>query len=67
MINLFSTPVKIVSMPNFEELNIRIGKAMSLGFNKNFTDGLTENEEKELQKIFIDEAELYLKELTNKK
>lgn len=67
MINLFSTPVKIVSMPNFQELNTRIGKAMSLGFNKNFTDGLTENEAKELQKIFIDEAELYLKELTNKK
>lgn len=67
MINLFSTPIKIIEMPYFEELNKKIGKAMSLGFNKNFTDGLPKDEAKELQKIFIDEVELYLKELTNKK
>jgi uncharacterized protein (TIGR02466 family) len=66
MINLFSTPVKIVSMPNFQELNIKINKARAVGFKKNFTDGLLEDESKELQKIFIDEIELYLKELTNK-
>lgn len=67
MINLFSTPIKIVEMPNFEDLNKKIGKAMSLGFDVNFTDGLQEDEAEKLQKIFLDEAELYLKELTNKK
>lgn len=67
MINLFSTPVKIISMPNFEDLSRKIGKAMKLGFEKNFTDNLPSNEAEDLQKIFINEAELYLKELTNKK
>jgi uncharacterized protein (TIGR02466 family) len=65
--NLFSTPIKIISFPNFIEINKKIGKAMSLGFKFNFTDNLPEEEGNEIQKIFIDEAELYLKELTNKK
>jgi uncharacterized protein (TIGR02466 family) len=67
MINLFSTPIKIVSFQNFEEINKKIGKAMSLGFKNNLTDNLPRDEAIDLQKIFIDEAELYLKELTNKK
>jgi len=66
-LNLFSTPIKIVSFSNFEEINKKIGKAMSLGFKWNFTDNLPEEEGKELQKIFIDEAELYLKEVSNQK
>jgi len=66
-LNLFSTPVKIVSFSNFEEINKKIGKAMSLRFKNNFTDNLPEEEGKELKKIFIDEAELYLKEVSNKK
>jgi uncharacterized protein (TIGR02466 family) len=66
-LNLFSTPVKIVSFPNFEEINKKIGKAMQLGFTNNFTDNLPEEEGRLLQKIFIDEAELYLKEVSNKK
>jgi hypothetical protein len=65
--NLFTTPVKIVSFPNFEEINIKIGKAMLLGCKNNFTDNLPPDEAKYLQKIFIDEAELYLKEVSNKK
>ena len=67
MINLFSTPIKIISMPNFEELGRKIGKCMKLGFKNNLTDNLPIEEAIELNKIFIDEAELYLKELTNKK
>ena len=66
-LNLFSTPVKIVSFSNFEEINKKIGKATFLGFKNNFTDNLPEEESKELKKIFIDEAELYLKEVSNKK
>jgi uncharacterized protein (TIGR02466 family) len=65
--NLFSTPVKIISMPNFEEINNKIGKAMSLGFKNNFTDNLQENEAKEIQKVFLDEAEKYIEEVSNKK
>ena len=67
MINLFSTPIKIISFPNFEEINKKIGKAMLLGFENNFTDNLPEDEAKEIQKVFLQEVELYLKELTNKK
>jgi len=66
-LNLFSTPIKIVSFSNFEEINKKILKATYLGFKFNFTDNLPEEEGKELQKIFIDEAELYLKEVSNKK
>lgn len=65
--HIFSTPVKIISMPNFEELRMKIGKTSELGFKNNFTDNLPQDEADNLQKIFIDEAELYLKELTNKK
>lgn len=65
--NLFTTPVKIISFPNFEEINKKIGKAMTLGFKNNFTDNLPEDEAKEIQKVFLNEVELYLKELTNKK
>jgi uncharacterized protein (TIGR02466 family) len=64
--HLFTTPIKIVEMPNFIDLNIRLGKAIKAGFKNNFTDNLPEEEKKSLQKIFIDEAELYLKESINK-
>jgi len=67
ILNLFSTPIKIVSFSNFEEINKKIGKAASLGFKNNFTDNLPEEEGKELQKIFIDEAEKFLEEVSNKK
>ena len=66
-LNLFSTPVKIVSFSNFEEINKKIGKATFLGFKNNFTDNLPEEEGNELKKIFIDEAEKYLEEVSNKK
>ena len=67
MINLFNTPVKIISIPNFQELNKKIGEGMSLGFKKNFNDGLPKDEADQLAKIFTDEIKLYLKEITNKK
>ncbi len=67
ILNLFSTPIKIISFPNFEEINKKIGKAMQLGFTNNFTDNLPTDEAIDLQKIFIDEAELYLKEVSNQK
>jgi uncharacterized protein (TIGR02466 family) len=67
MINLFSTPIKIIEMPNLKELLTKIDKSMSSGFKQNFTDTLPKDEAEELQKIFLDEVELYLKELTNKK
>ena len=66
-LNLFSTPLKIVSFQNFEEINSKVNKAMMLGFTNNFTDNLPKEEGRLLKKIFIDEAELYLEELTNKK
>jgi uncharacterized protein (TIGR02466 family) len=67
MINLFSTPLKIIQMPSLDNLLIKIDKAMSGGFSQNFTDTLPKDEAEELQKIFLDEVELYLRELTNKK
>ena len=65
--NLFGTPIKIISMPNFEELGRKIGKCMKLGFKNNLTDNLSIDEDIELNKKFIDEAELYLKELNDNK
>jgi uncharacterized protein (TIGR02466 family) len=67
MINLFSTPVKILLMPNFQELNTKIGKAISLGFERNFYEKLPQDEMEELKNIFLNEAEKYLKEIINKK
>lgn len=66
MKHLFTTPIKIVSFPNFEEINKKIGNAMSLGFKNNFTDNLPKDEANKIEKLFKDEAELYLKELTAK-
>lgn len=65
--NLFITPVKIITMPNFQDLNMRIGKAMAVGFKNNFNDGLPKDEAESLAKIFIDEAEKYIEEVSNKK
>jgi uncharacterized protein (TIGR02466 family) len=65
--NLFTTPVKIITMPNFQDLNIKLGKAMAVGFKNNFNDGLPKDEAEPLAKIFIDEAEKYIEEVLNKK
>lgn len=67
MINLFSTPIKIISLNNFKEITNIISKCMSVGFKRNFNDGLPKDEAEQIEKVFRDEAELYLKELTNKK
>jgi uncharacterized protein (TIGR02466 family) len=64
MINhIFSTPVKIISLNNINEINIKLAKAMTLGFEYNFTDNLNEEDSIYLEKLFKDEAELFLNEL----
>lgn len=63
--HLFTTPIKIVKL-NFEEINPIIGKAQHLKFTKNFNDNLSKDESEKTEKVFRNEAELYLKELTGK-
>ena len=65
MEHLFTTPIKIVKL-NHEEINPIIGKAQSLKFKNNFNENLPKEEADKIEKIFINEAELYLKELTDK-
>lgn len=67
IINIFTTPIKIVSISNFEEIEKTLGKCRFIGFKNNFYERLPEEEANKIKKIFLDEAELYLKELTNKK
>jgi hypothetical protein len=67
VLNLFSTPVKIISLPNKKEVSEIVGKCVHYGFEQNFWENLEEDEAIKIQKVFTDEAELYLKEITNRK
>jgi uncharacterized protein (TIGR02466 family) len=67
MINLFSTPVKVVSINNFIEINNLCGKAMSKKFINNIFENLDEEESKYFQNLFLNEAENYYQEIIGKK
>ena len=67
MINLFVTPLKIINLNNYESINEKINECCRLKFENNFHEKLPKEEKENIEKIFKDEAELYLKELTNKK
>jgi uncharacterized protein (TIGR02466 family) len=60
--NLFQTPIKILSFPNYEEINRILGQSMSRGFNKNFYENLNEEEITKTKDLFIKEAKLFCKE-----
>jgi hypothetical protein len=65
--NLFITPIKIISLPNNKDIISVIDKCAKLGFKKNFNERLPKEESEKIEKIFIDEAELFIKETLNKK
>ena len=66
MINLFVTPLKIINLNNYEQVNEKINECCRLGFENNFNEKLPKEEKESIEKIFREQAELYLKELTNK-
>jgi uncharacterized protein (TIGR02466 family) len=65
--NLFTTPIKIISLENFEEIRNLVNKATSLGFVKNFFERLPKEEADKLVNIFTKEVDLYYEEITKKK
>lgn len=67
MINLFSTPIKIISLENFIEINNLCSKAMSKIFIGNIFENLEKEESEYFQKIFLTEAEKYYNEVIGKK
>jgi uncharacterized protein (TIGR02466 family) len=64
--HLFSTPIKVVHFPNYEKLNVIIRKAQSLKFKTNFHENLPEEEKNYIEKVFVDEADAYMKEAVGK-
>jgi len=66
MINLFSSPVKVIEMPEHEKLNNDLASCLQIGFSKNFSDKLPKHEADRLHSIFVKEVEQYLFELKNK-
>jgi len=64
--NLFSTPIKIVSILNTEEINPIFGKAMKIGFKNCITDNLNQLDADLIRNTFIKEAEIYFKEATGR-
>jgi uncharacterized protein (TIGR02466 family) len=65
--NLFTTPIKIISLPNTKDIISAINKCTELGFEKNFYERLEKEEAEKIQNIFTNEAELFVKEILNKK
>lgn len=60
--NIFSTPIKIISLENYEEINIICGKASKIGFKRNFFDNLNEDEKIKTRDLFNKESKIYYKE-----
>ena len=60
--HLFTTPIKIIEMENYERINDLLFKSMFLKFKNNFSDNLPEEEKKQAEGLFINEAEKYVKE-----
>jgi uncharacterized protein (TIGR02466 family) len=66
MEHLFTTPVKIISLNNYQKINETLGRCSTLGFIKNFNENLPKDEAQDIEKVFKDEAECYMRELTGK-
>jgi uncharacterized protein (TIGR02466 family) len=64
--HLFTTPIKVVSIPNFYEINLLFGKAMKIGFKNCVTNNLNEQETNLIINTFVKEAEDYFKEATGR-
>lgn len=63
--NLFSTPIKIISLSNYKEINTICKKSMNAGFKKNFFENLNDEDIIKTVGLFIKETELYYNESTN--
>ena len=64
--NLFSTPVKIVSILNTDEITRVLFKAMHIGFKNCVTNNLSQIDADLIKNTFTKEVETYYKEATNK-
>jgi uncharacterized protein (TIGR02466 family) len=64
--NLFSTPVKIVSILNTDEINRVLFKALHIGFKNCVTNNLSQIDADLIKNTFTKEVETYYKEATNK-
>jgi uncharacterized protein (TIGR02466 family) len=62
---LFTTPIKIISLPNYEEVNRICGFAMSGNFKENFFENLNKEDISKTVKVFNDEVKLFVKESIN--
>lgn len=65
MINLFSTPIKIISVPNFDEVKSIVMKSFKSHFKKNFFENLNEEENAKTTLYFTKEVNNFWKEITN--
>jgi uncharacterized protein (TIGR02466 family) len=65
--NLFSTPIKIISVPNFEEIKNILFNAFQFKFNRNFNQNLNEEENIKTALYFTEEINNFWKEITNEK
>ena len=63
--NLFSTPLRIISVPNFEEVKNIILKSFTIKFNKNFNENLNEEENIRTTSYFTEEVNNFWKEITS--
>ena len=59
--NLFSTPIKIINLPNFISVTEKIFSFMQIR-KENFTKKLPRDEAEKIEELFKEEAESYLKE-----
>ena len=58
--NLFTTPIKIISLPNTKDIIYAINKCTELGFKNNFYEKLEKEEAEKIKNIFINVAELFV-------
>ena len=65
--NLFSTPIKIISVPNFNEIKDIIIKSFKTKFIKNFNINLSEEENIRTALYFTEEVNNFWKEITGEK
>jgi uncharacterized protein (TIGR02466 family) len=63
--HIFTTPIKIISFTNYEEINNICGRAMALGFKKTFFENLNEEEISKTVEVFNNEVKLFVKESIN--
>jgi uncharacterized protein (TIGR02466 family) len=65
--NLFSTPIKIISVPNFNEVKDIVIKSFKTNFNKNFNQNLSEEENIKTALYFTEEINNFWKEIAKEK